>query len=165
MGNTNQTPGSYFKKINYEAVQTAQKHLKGSRPPRDTLVLISTLPSTEQQLLISHTVDYTREEGLINNAVADRKTTMLHIIVYGRNSNDNSVYTKASQLMELGFTHVYIYIGGLFEWLLLQDIYGADVFKTTAAEVDILKYKPTVNADFATHFGTPGGATALSLEY
>ena len=30
----------------------------------------------------------------------------------------------------------------MFEWLLLQDIYGNDDFKTTQEELDILKYKP-----------------------
>ena len=32
-------------------------------------------------------------------------------------------------------------MGGLFEWLLLQDIYGNDYFKTTTIENDFLKYK------------------------
>ena len=30
----------------------------------------------------------------------------------------------------------------MFEWLLMQDIYGNDDFKTTQEELDILKYKP-----------------------
>jgi hypothetical protein len=33
-------------------------------------------------------------------------------------------------------------MGGLFEWLMLQDIYGSDEFPTTKKELDILKYKP-----------------------
>ena len=37
---------------------------------------------------------------------------------------------------------VYLYLGGLFEWLLLQDIYGFDDFPTTSRQLDILKYKP-----------------------
>ena len=45
-------------------------------------------------------------------------------------------------MIDLGFINVYIYLGGLFEWLLLQDIYGRDLFKTTKNELDILKYKP-----------------------
>ena len=44
--------------------------------------------------------------------------------------------------MSLGLTEVYVYPGGLFEWLLLQDIYGDDSFPTTKKELDILKYKP-----------------------
>ena len=65
-----------------------------------------------------------------------------HIIIYGRNCNDESIYKKYSQLLCLGFINVYIYTGGLFEWLCLQDIYSADLFPTTARELDILKYKP-----------------------
>jgi hypothetical protein len=42
----------------------------------------------------------------------------------------------------MGFVNVYLYPGGLFEWLLLQDIYGDDEFPTTIKELDILKYKP-----------------------
>ena len=36
---------------------------------------------------------------------------------------------------------VYAYSGGLFEWLMLQDIYGQDLFPTTKIEKDILKFK------------------------
>jgi hypothetical protein len=31
----------------------------------------------------------------------------------------------------------------MFEWLLLQDIYGAAEFPTTKKELDLLKYKPS----------------------
>ena len=30
----------------------------------------------------------------------------------------------------------------MFEWMLLQDIYGTDDFPTTINELDILKFKP-----------------------
>ena len=66
----------------------------------------------------------------------------MKIIVYGKNSNDEKIYKKYNQLVSLGFYNVYIYIGGLFEWLLLQDIYGETDFPTTKKELDILKYKP-----------------------
>jgi len=46
-------------------------------------------------------------------------------------------------LTSLGFYNVYIYIGGIFEWLLLQDIYGEKEFPTTNKELDLLKYKPS----------------------
>jgi hypothetical protein len=66
----------------------------------------------------------------------------MKIIVYGRNCNDNKLYTKYNQLTTLGFYNVYVYAGGLFEWLMLQDIYGAKEFPTTKKELDIIKYKP-----------------------
>ena len=67
----------------------------------------------------------------------------IHIIIYGKNSNDEKIYKKYQQLLTLGFYNVYIYMGGMFEWLLLQDIYGSTEFPTTSKELDILKYKPS----------------------
>ena len=39
------------------------------------------------------------------------------------------ILKKYRQLVDLGFSNVYIYTGGLFEWLLLQDIYGSTNFQ------------------------------------
>ena len=41
----------------------------------------------------------------------------------------------------MGFKNIYIYFGGLFEWVLLQDIFSEEHFKTTSKINDILKYK------------------------
>ena len=57
------------------------------------------------------------------------------------NSCDNKIIKKYNQLIKLNFTNVYIYPGGLFEWLLLQDIYGYDLFTTTTNNQDFLIYK------------------------
>lgn len=67
---------------------------------------------------------------------------MANIIVYGLNDCDESVIQKYKQLKKLGFTNVYVYLGGMFEWILLQDIYGDSNFKTTQKQLDILKFKP-----------------------
>ena len=67
------------------------------------------------------------------------------IIIYGKNNNDETVIKKYNQLIKLGFINVYIYLGGLFEWLLLQDIYGKDEFPTTSEELDILKYRSPIS--------------------
>ena len=66
----------------------------------------------------------------------------IKIVIYGKNSNDEKLYNKYNQLISLGFYNVYVYPGGLFEWLMLQDIYGEKEFPTTKKELDILKYKP-----------------------
>jgi hypothetical protein len=63
------------------------------------------------------------------------------IVIYGKNAGDIRVDHKYNQLWKLGFTDIYIYLGGLFEWLLLQDIYGMEEFPTTCRELDILKYR------------------------
>jgi hypothetical protein len=44
--------------------------------------------------------------------------------------------------MSLGINDVYVYSGGMFEWVLLQDIYGVSEFPTTAVVKDLLVYRP-----------------------
>ena len=83
------------------------------------------------------------EETVINSLINSGKYKDINIIVYGLNCNDLSIHPKVKQLKSLGFYKVFIYIGGLFEWLLLQDIYGQSNFQTTSVEKDLLKYKPS----------------------
>ena len=62
-------------------------------------------------------------------------------IIHAENCSDGTLIKKYNQLKQLGIKNIYVYIGGLFEWLLLQDIYGKDEFPTTTEIFDILKYK------------------------
>ena len=124
---------SSVKKISYEDMQYILKN------PMHTLI-INTLDGASQNCLIRNTVKVEKEVSIINTHLQHLNTP---IIIYGRNNNDESIYKKYSQLLSLGFTHVYVYTGGLFEWLCLQDIYGDDLFPTTIQELDILKYKPS----------------------
>lgn len=105
------------------------------------IIIINTLSNLEQSCLISGTIPYDKEEIIINKLIENRQTTS-RIILYGKHSGDDSISKKHKQLNTLGFTNVYIYIGGLFEWLLLQDIYGQSEFPTTTPCRDILKYRP-----------------------
>lgn len=123
-----------IQKINFEDMQTAYKN-------PEIYLLMNTLPVTEQVCLISNTLTPQKEETLMNQYLNSNKN--IRIIIYGRNSNDETIYKKYNQLLSLGFTNVYLYLGGLFEWLMLQDIYGFDDFPTTSRQLDILKYKPT----------------------
>lgn len=105
-------------------------------------LLINTLPSGEQDVLIHGTIPMDREETVINAQLNDYNTPDLPVIIYGRNSCDVSVDQKQTQLRALGVVDVFIYAGGLFEWLLLQDLYGVGEFPTTnKGAVDILKYR------------------------
>ena len=122
-----------IQKINFEDMQTAYKN-------PEIYLLMNTLPLSEQLCLISNTLTPQKEETLMNRYLNNNKN--IRIIIYGRNSNDETIYKKYNQLVSLGFTNVYLYLGGLFEWLLLQDIYGFDDFPTTSRQLDILKYKP-----------------------
>jgi hypothetical protein len=107
-------------------------------------IIINTLPATEQECLIQHTVPIETEESIINTLLTQYDANSKKIIVYGKNSTDVSVDKKYKQLVGLGLCDVFIYSGGLFEWMLLQDIYGDAEFPTTKKVVDILRYKPTV---------------------
>lgn len=131
MGNT----VSVNTKANFEDVQNALK-------TDDTFLLINTLNDGEQECLIPKTIHASQEEILINKLLQDNMKN-IKIIVYGRNCNDENIYKKQSQLISLGFHEVYVYVGGLFEWLMLQDIYGSVEFPTTKKEKDFLKYKPS----------------------
>jgi len=127
MGNTQS-----MKKINYEDMQTVIKN-------PEIYLIINTLPPSEQQCLIVNTTLASDEEILINKFMNENKS--IRIIIYGKNCNDESINKKYQQLYSLGFYNTFIYLGGMFEWLMLQDIYGKDLFPTTKKELDLLKYK------------------------
>ena len=103
-------------------------------------LLVNTLPITEQDCLLSHTILAHAEESAINNILTNNRN--IPVILYGKNTSDNSVLVKYEQLSKLGLHQVYVYPGGLFEWLLLQEIYGDDVFPTTSKTKDIYRYRP-----------------------
>jgi|TARA_B110000037_G_C16983407_1_gene450008 hypothetical protein len=120
-----------IRKVGYEDVQFVIKHKKRN------YILINTLTITEQNCLIPGTIAIKDEEAIINKNINNK----INIIIYGKNANDESIFKKYEQLLTLGCGSVFVYTGGLFEWLLLQDIYGKDEFPTTSDELDILKYR------------------------
>jgi hypothetical protein len=122
------------KKISFEDMQ----HIIAN--PKE-YVIINTLLSNEQHCLIKNTISYQTEEKMINEYL-NQYDFSPKFIIYGKNTNDETVETKSKQLSGLGFQSVYLYMGGMFEWLLLQDIYGIDEFQTTNKFLDILYYKP-----------------------
>ena len=119
-----------IKKINFEQLQQSINE-------RD--IIISTLSEKEQGCLITNTISVQSEANKINELLKINKNKL--IIVYGKNSHDDSVVIKSKQLIQLGFTNINLYLGGLFEWLLLQDIYGDELFPTTSKQLDLLKFK------------------------
>ena len=119
-------------KVNYAYVQ---KYIYNSG---DTLLLINTLTNDKQECLIKNTISAANEEEIINKYLKTNKS--IKILIYGENCSDNRVIIKYNQLYKLGFINLYVYLGGMFEWLLLQDIYGDDEFPTTSKMLDLLKY-------------------------
>lgn len=123
------------RRIGFEDVKYAIAH-------ENSFLLINTLPVSEQKCLIKTTLDWNLEEQTLNEMLNQYYTSSRRLIIYGRNSADATVEKKYHQLMQLGFTDVSMYTGGLFEWMLLQDIYGDAEFPTTSRELDVLKYRP-----------------------
>jgi len=128
MGNTQS-----IKKIGFEDMQIAIKN-------PEIYLIINTLPISEQSCLIMNTINIEQEEAIINKYMHENKG--IRIVIYGKNCNDELVNKKYQQLLSIGFYNIFAYSGGLFEWLLLQDIYGFDLFPTNKKELDLLKFKP-----------------------
>lgn len=122
-------------KINFEDVQHAIQH-------SNEYLIINTLPLTEQDILIQGTIRGFQEEHIINEMLTKSNVPDKKVVLYGKNANDETTLKKYKQFISLGIADVFIYSGGLFEWLLLQDIYGEKSFPTTKKTLDLLKYRP-----------------------
>jgi len=119
------------KNIGFEDVKYAIKTNK---------MIINTLNISEQDCLIYGTTSYDKEEQIINHLIENGDKNNV-IIIYGKHSSDETPQKKYNQLAKYGFQQVYIYNGGLFEWLLLQDIYSSQEFPTTTVCKDILMFR------------------------
>ena len=121
-----------IQKVHFEDLQNSINY-------NNEVILINTLKSIHQSCLIYNTIQIDSEEDIINELLKKNKNKK--IIIYGKNYNDITVYKKYNQLKQLGFTNIFIYPGGIFEWLCLQDIFGTELFKTKGQELNILKFK------------------------
>ena len=126
---------SYIKKVNFEDIQEFIKK------KMNNCILINTLNKSEQRCLILGTILINDEEKIINNCLKKKLQEKINIIIYDKNAHQQKLLEKYEQLNSLGFLNVYMYTGWLFEWLLLQDVYGYEEFPTTSRDLDILKYK------------------------
>ena len=136
-----------FQMLGFEDILEIQKRLSQIQSTaQPSYIMINTLSLTEQSILICRTTPAKDEESILNQLLETYQTTSVKIVIYGRNSGDTSVFVKHAQIRKLGFTNIFIYLGGLFEWLLLQDIYNTNVFQTTGKCSDFLQYcqKPTI---------------------
>jgi len=108
--------------------------------------LIHTLTHEYQDIVIPTTIPVFSEESVINEMITHIDVPDKPIIIYGKNNHDETIETKYQQLKSLGIEEIYIYSGGMFEWLLLNDIYGSTEFpiqSSTKKLPDIWKYRPT----------------------
>jgi 3-mercaptopyruvate sulfurtransferase SseA len=119
----------HIKKVGFEDIQQFNQ---------EDGILINTLRENDQHVLIQKTVSADHEIMMVKKAIKHNKK----IIIYGYNNNDESIFKKYKQILDLGHKNVYVYIGGLFEWLLLNDIYGNELFPVTNPTNDFLIYRP-----------------------
>jgi rhodanese-related sulfurtransferase len=110
-----------YKKISVEEMQTILK-----TPAK--YIIIHTLTSEYQDYVIPGTVQDTREESVINEMLTRIDIPDKPIVIYGKNARDETPETKAKQLKSLGIHDISVYSGGMFEWLLLNEVYGSDEF-------------------------------------
>ena len=138
MGNINSI--NDINKVNFENIQDFIK------TNNSNIILLNTLDTNKQDHIIKYTTPIRDEENIINKLININNKTKI-IYVYGANHNDSNVIKKYIQLKKLGFCNTYIYLGGLFEWLLLQDIYGSESFpiSNNSENIDFLLYKPYKN--------------------
>jgi len=120
--------------LSFEDVQNIMKE--------PSCLLINVMPDNQQMCLIPNTQSPENEVKRINQLVQTRNMQEYSILLYGKNSDDGAALEKKRrELRFLGFQDVYIYLGGMFEWLLLQDIWGRELFPTTSQVLDILQYR------------------------
>ena len=118
-------------------------------------IIINTLSYEYQDCIIPGTISSEREESIINEMITDIHQADKPILIYGKNSCDETPEKKRKQLQSLGLSEIYIYSGGMFEWLLLNEIYGSSEFPITNTNTntntnakkptDIWKYRPKRN--------------------
>jgi len=116
------------------------EQLKKLLIPDDNTLIINTMPLDRQQCLLPETINADLETEIINDILEKGISKNKTLVIYGLNHTDKTVFKKAIQLNKLGFGKVKIYLGGMFEWLLLQDVYGKEEFATTGKALDILLF-------------------------
>lgn len=124
---------SHIKTVNFDNVKY------------DKNILIHVMEEKDQSLLIKGTLTIEDEIKTLNSVLSASKQGKTRIIIYGKNTDDYvKVMRRYKQLCGLGFDAC-VYFGGLFEWLLLQEIYGISEFpieKRGSATADVLKFAP-----------------------
>lgn len=146
----------YPQSASFDDVLKAQKH------PHQYLLLASThlslyigqtvVSSAEESLFLDRYREAVEEDtsflsffgGRTEEEGKEKKDTTpkKRVILYGKNARDASPNEKKKELIRRGMspTDIYVYRGGLSEWILLQDIYGEDKFTTSQKVHDLLEF-------------------------
>lgn len=112
----------------------------------DKRILIHVMDDADQRVLIKGTLTIEEEVETMNSVLNASKQGETSVIIYGKNMDDyGRVVKRYNQLRQMGF-NAFVYLGGIFEWLLLQEVYGISEFPIENrgfAKVDVLKFAPT----------------------
>lgn len=116
---------------------------------RTKYIFISTMPLELQNALIPNTIPCIDEAMTINRIIDEFSATKYIFIVYGKNACDDTSSKKYQQLRNLGFSNVHVFPGGMFEYILLNDMYGEKLFPISGSNgigipdkvVDIMEYR------------------------
>lgn len=116
--------------INFELLKEMQK---------EGATIIHTMDENEKVLILGTVVAEKESEKI--NKMMSKNDYEKDIIIYGRNCHEyENLLKKQKQMASLGFKNIFIYLGGMFEWLLLQDVYGSKEFPTEK-KGEILDFK------------------------
>ena len=120
--------------VNFELLKEMQK---------EGATIIHTMDENEKVLILGTVVAEKESEKI--NKMLSKNDYEKDIIIYGRNCHEyENLLKKQKQLASLGFKNIFIYLGGMFEWLLLQDVYGTKEFSTTSGiKPDPLAFMPS----------------------
>ena len=86
---------SCINKVNFEDIKKVDKN---------DYILINTLHSSNQQCLIVNTIPIDKEVQVVEKAIKEKKI----IIIYGKNTNDYTIYKKYNQLVSMGHKNTYL---------------------------------------------------------
>lgn len=106
-------------------------------------IIIHTMSTEYEKCLIKGTLTAQEEVNALNDALHSYQDTT-PIVVYGKNACDASIVVKYNQLVQLGFSNVMVYPGGMLEWILLRNYYdNSELFPTSGVphEHAVLDYK------------------------
>ena len=128
--------------VNFKDLQYWLLYKKEKDEKKD-LIIINTLPDNNQNCLIKNTLSLHTEVNTINTLIKNANNIM--IVIYGKHIHDHTTIKKYTQLTQLGFNKVYIYEGGLFEWICLHDIYGEELFPIDGVIQNPIDFEPDYN--------------------
>lgn len=88
---------------------------------------------------IEGTVDGDKANQVLDKCLREDPSKL--VVFYGLNSTDSAPLHRWNNATQLGLENAHVYCGGMFEWLILGELYGNDMFPVTSIQDDLLKFK------------------------